>query len=481
MARTAPVPVLPSVVSAPPAAPPVRAVEARGPVEGDRAGEVRAAAFAALEAGDLDAAEAQFERALKIVPRDRDASGGLGWCGCASSVLRRPGSCCPPRPRVRAPRTGRRPMRLQASSPTCKGRRLPQRGKLTEAEVTARRLAAKPQAYRIEAQLLLGDILAAQQRPAESEVAYRAAIATAPERPEARIGLAVALADQGRADEARTLARQLPDADAARALTARIERDRAARLALAGDTFGAGAALATALNADPEDPWTRYEYAKFLSAHGGQGEAAQVAAPLSGANASPEALSAAALYADSQANPEQAASLIRRIPETRRTKDISDLAARVDTDRTIREAQRLTAQGLSTRAIILLRGELANGALDFGARSRLAQALYDAGDAYQAGSMALTAAQSQLPVEVRPGDAAGFLNVLAAAGQEPAAEQLLANLQTTARSPDNQQAFVGLMTGYAIRKADRQRTEGIMPGLSTRCRPPSRAPPTISA
>lgn len=461
VAQTAPVPVLPRVVSAPPAAPPLRAVEAGAPVEGGRAAEIRAAAFAALEAGDLEAAEAQFERALKIVPRDRDASGGLGVVRLrqqrfeAARVL------------LATAAKGQGAKDWQEAydaagffSDLQKAAASRNAGKLTEAEATARRLAAKPQAYRIEAQLLLGDILAARHRPVESEAAYRAAIATAPGRTEARIGLAVALADQGRADEARLLAQQLPDADAARALTARIERDRAARLSLAGDTFGAGSALATALNADPEDPWTRYEYAKFLSAHGGQAEAAQVAAPLSGANASPEALSAGALYADSQANLEQAAALIGRIPNTRRSKDIADLAARLGTDRTLREAQRLTTQGLSTRAIVLLRGELANGTLDFGARSRLAQALYDAGDAYQAGSMALTAAQSPLPAGVRPGDAAGFLNVLAAAGQEPAAEQLLANLQATARSPDNQQAFVGLMTGYAIRKADRQRTGG---------------------
>ncbi|WP_304218782.1 cellulose biosynthesis protein BcsC [Phenylobacterium aquaticum] len=441
----------PVVRAAPPA--PVKAT--------DRNAELRTAGFNALQSGDLSEAEGLFQQALKAAPGDRDAAGGLGVVrlkqqrfAAARDLLTQASQGAGAASWKEARDAADFFADLQQASMARDA------GKLAEAEARARKLTNRPQAYRIEAQLFLGDILASAHRSAEAEAAFRAALSLAPNRDEARMGLALALIDQNKADQAETLIHDIPDSAAARSLTGRIERARATRLTQAGDTFGAGSALASALNADPSDPWTRYDYAKFLAANGDRGQAAVVVAPLSAPDANVEALSAGALYAASQNRLTEAAALVRRIPESRRSKDIVALSRRLSTDGTIQEAKRLADQGLSTRAVILLRGQLANGGLDFGAQSRVAQALYDLGDTYQAGALALQAAQSPLPAGAHPGDAAGFVEVLGAAGQDEAAEQLLSTLQARAASADDQTAFTGLMTGYAIRKADRQRTGG---------------------
>ncbi|MCI3132359.1 cellulose biosynthesis protein BcsC, partial [Phenylobacterium aquaticum] len=443
------------------APPPVRAAPPAPAKAADRNGELRVAGFSALQSGDLAQAESLFQQALKTVPGDRDAAGGLGVVrlkqqrfaaarGLLTQASQGSGAASWKEARDAADFFAD----LQQASAARDA------GKLAQAEAQARKLATRPQGYRIEAQLFLGDLLSAAHRSAEAEAQYRAVLATVPGRDEARMGLALALIDQNKADQAEALIHDVPDSAAARSLTGRIERARAARLTEAGDTFGAGSALASALNADPDDPWTRYDYAKFLAANGDRAQAAAVAAPLSAQDASLEALSAGALYAASQNRLTEAAALVRRIPEGRRSKDIQALSRRLSTDGTIQEAKRLADQGLSTRAVILLRGQLAGGGLDFGAQARIAQALYDLGDTYQAGGLALAAAQAPLPAGVRPGDAAGFVEVLGAAGQDEAAEQLLSALQAKAVNPDDRTAFTGLMTGYAIRKADRQRTGG---------------------
>ena len=440
--------------------PMVKSPAKAAPVAVPAGGQLRADGFQALNSGDLANAERLFGQALKASAQDREAAGGLGVVRLrqqrfaeARDLLARAAQG----PNAAGWREAYEAADFFASLRVAADAR--EAGRLAEAETKARKLAARNLPYAVEADLLLGDTLSAQRKPAEAEAAFRAALAKAPDRAETRQGLALVLIDQGRADEARELAAGL-DGPAARGLTARIERIRAAKLAEAGDNFGAGAALANALAAAPDDPWIRYDYARFLAEHGDAAQAASVAAPLSAANAGPDALSAAALYAASRSRLAEAASILRRIPETRRTADVKALARRLSLDGSIQEAKALAAQGLTTRAVILLRGQADAAGADFAARSRLALALYDLGDAYQAGAMARAAAEAPLPTGARPGDGAGFVEVLAASGQDLAAEQLLASLKAQARGGEDQAALTRLMTGYAVRKADQQRTAG---------------------
>ncbi|WP_257839550.1 cellulose synthase subunit BcsC-related outer membrane protein [Phenylobacterium sp. J426] len=310
---------------------------------------------------------------------------------------------------------------------------------------------------RVEAQILLAQSLAALGRPSEAEPVYRQALLVAPGRTEVVTGLAQALAASGRYDEANRTLRDLPDNRAA-GVRADIERRRALDLQRRGDTFGAGAALASALRANPSDPWTRLEYARFLLERGQTAQAAQVATPLYNASDS-DSLQAAALLSEARGNPDEAATLLQRIPDANRTPEVRELAGRVEARRIIQQARLAGQQGQAPQGVAYLRDFLSRNDPPFAVRSQIAETLLDLGDVYQAGALALEAA-GQPPVRFRPTEASGFLAVLAQTGQDgPALGLLQAAAQQTA-SPADQADYRTLAALYTARRADRLRLSG---------------------
>jgi tetratricopeptide (TPR) repeat protein len=480
-ASNAPRSVLTPAPAAPDLAPPVAAgtavADARGAqpvrkpqradapprvINKDPGGEERAAGFTALNEGRLGDAESLFRRALNQRLGDSDAQGGLGIVR-----LRQQRFAEAERLLAQAMR-GPAPSRWKEAFDSArffdrfvKARDALSAGKLAEAEQLARPLTNEDFKDKTEAQLLLGEVYTRQQRYREAQAIYQEAYLRAPDRPEAIAGLADALSQLGRSEEALKLLDRLPRTASAKEARSRIERSRAADLQRRGDDYGAGAALAASLAANPANPWARYEFAKFLTARGQIQQANEVAAPLFAASgADVETLQAAALYADFIGRPDQSAAFLSRIPVSQRNAAVRELADRVDVKNTVARAQAMHRSGNTVTAVSLLREAAARPGVPFGARSQIAQSLMEMGDTYQAANLALAAAREAIPPETRPGEAGGFLAVLGSAGQDVAANNILQQMAQRIRSPEDQAAWRQSFASYGEKRADMLRTSG---------------------
>lgn len=428
-------------------------------VNQDPGGEARAAGFNAFNSGDLAGAERLFNQALKLRSSDLDATGGLGVLRLRQRRFSEAQDLL-----ERASRNGDgrwaealRSARFYAALERARAHLLA--GRFAQAERDLRALPAADARDQVEGQLLLGQALSAQSKFSEAEGVYRSLRTQYPSRKEVVPGLVEALLQQGKIEAAAELAGQVNDLSAD--TRARIARARANDLSARGDAFGAGASLATAFNAAPNDPWTRYEYAKFLAGAGQGQQAAEVAAPLFSPQASdPQTLQAAALYAEFAGKIEQASSLLARVPNTARTPAVKALAERLDAQAAIVRAEQLRKSGQKNQAVSLLRGYAARSDLSYSVRSRLAQALMEAGDLYQAGALALAAAREPAPPSARPGDAAGFLAVLAAGGQDQLANELLTSMRSRIQGAEDEVAWRRLSALNLGQRADRLRLAG---------------------
>ncbi len=426
----------------------------------DPSGVSRAAGFEALERKDLAAAERLFNQALRERSTDLDAAGGLGIIRLqqerfaeAQDLLRRAS-----RGVSGDQRWGEALRSAQFFGALGQARAAYEGGRYAQAEQEAGRLAAGSNADRIEAQVLWGQSLAALGRAPDAEGAFRAALATAPQRTEAISGLAQALADQGRYDEASQIAAALTGPTSGQT-RASIERARANELQRRGDVFGAGAALSAALTAMPTNPWSRYDYARFLAEQGQGDEAQSLMAPLY-LSSDPESLQAAALFSESRGRNEEAVGLLRRVPEASRNRAVRELVARVEALSLIEQARRAANQGRTVDGVSLLRGYLGRASPSFAIRGRIAETLLDLGDGYQAAALALEAAR-QPPASFKPSEASGFLAVLAQTGQDAAAINLLnAAAQQVQAAPVLQAEYRSLAALYSARRADRLRLAG---------------------
>ena len=421
----------------------------------DPSGASRAAGFEALERKDLAGAERLFNQALRERSNDLDAAGGLGIIRLqqqrfadAEELLQRAS-----RGAGGEQRWGEALRSAQFFGALSRARAAYEGGRYAQAEQAVRPLATGQNPDRVEAQVLWGQSLAALGRPAEAETAFRSVLGAAPQRPEAISGLALALADQGRYDEASQIAASLTGPTAGQTRAA-IERARANELEKRGDIFGAGAALSAALTANPSNPWSRYDYSRFLAEQGQGAEAQSLMAPLY-QSSDPEALQAAALFSESQGRNEEAVGLLRRVPEASRNRAVRDLVARVEALSAIEQAKRWGAQGRNVDGVTLLRGYMSRTSPSFAVRGRIAETLLDLGDAYQATALALDAAR-QPPASFKPSEASGYLSVLAQTGQDAAAITLL----NAAAQQAPQGEYRALAALYAGRRADRQRLAG---------------------
>src|SRR5690606_22871873 len=93
---------------------------------------------------------------------------------------------------------------------------------------------------------------------------------------------------------------------------------QAMQAAAAGNVAAAEGQFQQAVTANPDDPWTRFEYARFLLGQGRLAAADSVMQPLS-ASTAPESLYASALYLSRSGREGAAVAMMKRIPEDRMT------------------------------------------------------------------------------------------------------------------------------------------------------------------
>ncbi|WP_347301975.1 cellulose synthase subunit BcsC-related outer membrane protein [Croceibacterium sp. TMG7-5b_MA50] len=417
----------PRVANPAPAARPAPARPAPAPAQAtprpaarDVGGEQRAQGFRALEAGQLDRAADLFGQALARSRSDDEALGGLG-------IVRL--------------RQGRF---VEARDLLTRASTLGNAAQWADALRSARYYGGIEEA---RATLAAGNLQAAE---AQAQELVRSGFDTpAP----ALLLLAEVYERQGRyADAADVLgqAGATPGEEAGQ-LQSRAARNRALAASRFGDDDAAEEAFLSGLMLDPADPWTRYEFGRWLIARGRVAEGESMIAALDGIG-SPDALYAAALLQQELGRPVEAQRLIDRIPDNQRTALVRDLAGSLALDRQLDQARALAAQGQAAQAGATLR-RLAADPAQASARPQIAQALLDVGDRAGAAEVARATLASGNP------DAAGYetlVRVLSGAGAELEARGALA----AARQRLDAGSAARLDGVLAVSQADRLRQDG---------------------
>ena len=437
LAGPAPAPA-PKPVAAPKPEPQPRPAEIAAPVRerprpvpaADLAGRARVAGFAALQNDDLPTATREFNVALARNRRDGDALGGLGLVALKQGNF-----------------AHARDLLEQASQAG-------DADKWTQALASARYFAGIGEARDLVDH---GKFDAAQK-------AAEALLRADGGKDRAAIELLADIYDrQGRYADSADLYRQAADIDAGksgnddRRLASRAARGRALAAATRGDDLGAEQEFQRGLSLDPDDPWIRYEFARFMFGRGRLPEAESLVQSLA-SSTNPDALYAAALLDSDLGHPALADALLQRIPDTYRTQPMRSLAMGLKTEAAIARAKTLAAGGQKAEAIAALRQIGQARGLPPARQAEVADALYDLGDAVDAGSLAQAAMAGSIT------DLAGYEAVIRVAtrtGRDDLAQAALQKASVlVGSSSDGQRALGRIAAGMAVAQADRLRLHG---------------------
>ncbi|VWX53628.1 cellulose biosynthesis protein BcsC [Novosphingobium sp. 9U] len=422
----------PARVEAKPAAkPPVKTAAAKPaptptPPASVRAGQARVAGYGALNSGSLVAAAAQFNKALAANRRDPEALGGLGLV------------------RLRQQRFAEAADLLQQASGLGKAsqwasglaaarffagigqaRELLAQGRLDDAQAQAEQLVRSGYPEPAPALELLGDIYDKQGRYADSADFYRQAL------------------QGGAQDDAR--------------LQSRAARGRALAAAERGDDFNAEREFQNGLLLDRNDPWIRYEFARYLVKRGRMSDAEGLLRALASTGSS-DTTYAAALLNNDLGRTAEADRLMGMIPDTQRTAPMRSFAIGVKVDAAIARTKQLAAAGQQGQAVNVLRQLGQMEAVPSAKLPAIADALIDMGDQGAAVSLAQTAIDSgRLDMD----GYAGVIGVLTRTGREDLAQMALQRAsQVVGNGPEGQRAYARMGATLSVAQADRARLAG---------------------
>ncbi|WP_298289990.1 cellulose biosynthesis protein BcsC [Novosphingobium sp.] len=427
--KAAPVPKAPAAttpVAARAAPAPRKAAAAPVRTPANTAGTARVAGFSALDSGDLATAANRFERALAVNRNDGDALGGLGIV------------------RLRQSRFADARDLLERAS------RLPGAARWADALASARFFGGIEDAR----EALDRGLLDKAQAIAEDTVRLGFS------QPQPALELLAQIYEkQGRFADSADLYRQASaggGADEAR-LASRAARGRALDAMARGDDYAAEQEFQGGLLIDRNDPWIRYEFARFMIGRGRRAEAESLVASLS-QSADPDALYAAALINKDLGNLLAASALVERVPESRRNPAMRNFAVSIKIEAAIARAKALAETGQKPAAISTLRQIASLPSLPAARRADIAGALYDLGDEASASSLARSALDGEIT------DLGGYdalVRVLASTGRDDLARAALQKASALGgASPDAQRAVARMAAGLAISQADRMRLAG---------------------
>lgn len=421
--------------------------------------------FAALKAGDLAAAEAAFQEKLRATPNDTDALGGLGLVRMqqgdparAQELLARAASRPGAGGNWTRALTGARYWSLvdQAESARQGGD-----------TATARRLLE--QAIRLDggpsgAYNAMGRLSATEGDLAGAEKTYRYVLSRQKGDPDAIRGLAGVLAQNGRAEEAMRLINTLTPEQAAAVgdisrLRASVAADRANAAERRGDTAGAQRELEDAVNADPSNPWTRYELARVLLRAGDSAKAQRLMDDLVQAHPDmPDALYASTLLSSERGDWGKAYDTLARIPASARTPEMTQLQRRLRVREQAAQASRLALAGQQDQARTKLAALESSAASEPELLAAVAQAYVDAGDS--ARGLALMRPLVSGSAAPGPNVLIPYAGVLLKANEDAQAAGVLRQMQGISLEPDQRRDYEDLVSLYTIKQADLTRQRG---------------------
>jgi len=460
-----------------------RLEEARNPPGGavDPGLQSRLEGWDLLQRGQVRDAEARFTAALALNPNDAEAQGGLGlvrlrqnrvaegrrllqeavandpvrgddWRRALNSIGTGGGGGG--RSFAGQGRPGGGGGGAVITPDLQRARNLVDAGNIAEAEPLLAGIVARNGGDRPDAEALQGDIALRQGNAALAEQRFRASLARRTNFGAALSGLANSLQAQGKFAEAEEIQRRLgtgtPPQVRAEALRAEANRT--------DDPAAAAALLRAAIQADPNNPWLRADYARLMARSGQGAEARQMMEQGVAGRSAPEALFAAAIFANEQGRPADTVRLLERVPAGARNADMNRFLASARIQAEVRGAASLATQGrrqeARTRLMAIaarpdLTGEAAPAAV------RALAAMNEPAAAQQAARQAAIAARGQGSTAQLA--AAG---ALMEAGLDRDAAGVTQTIDPARLTPDQRQVAQGLQSGLTIRAADQLNQRG---------------------
>lgn len=397
----------------------------------DVAGRARVAGFAALRNNDVATAAREFDSALSHNRHDGDALGGLGLVALKQGNFARASDLL-----EQASRQGDSAKWAQALASSRyfagvgQAQDLVSRGQLADAQKVAEDLVRQGGGKDRAALEVLADIYDRQGRYADSADLYR---------------------------QASTVGGAKDNADDDKRLASRAARGRALAAASRGDDQSAEQEFQQGLMLDAEDPWIRYEFAHYMIARGRLPEAESLVRSLT-SSSNPDAIYAAAMLESDMGHPTVAEGLLQRVPETYRTAPMRELAMGLKTDAAIARARTLAASGQKSQAILALRQIGQARGLPAARQAAIADALFDMGDAVDAGALAQQAMAGSIT------DLGGYeavIHVATRTGRDDLAQAALQRAtQLAGSSADGQRSLARISASMSATQADRLRLHG---------------------
>ncbi|MDP9900455.1 cellulose biosynthesis protein BcsC [Variovorax ginsengisoli] len=421
--------------------------------------------FKALDRGDQTTAEARFQQALRLLPGDSEALGGLGLIRLRQERFAQAQEYL-----EQASRTGGRKWNQALQSATYwnligQATAARQRNDLGGAQSLLER-AVRIDAKEPVGQTALADVRLANGELPQAEQGYTRVLEAKPGDPQAIRGLINVYTQQGRANEALALAQRLTPEQAAQIgglQNVRVDQARAQARQQneAGDPAGAQRTLEDAMLTAPDSPWIRLDLANIYRR---QGLTAQARGVMDGLLMSqpdmPDALYASALLASDAGDPISGLQYLERIPPNTRTRDMTQLQRKLFVQGQAQQAQALARSGQAGAARGLLAQAESSLGNDIPAElwGQLASAYAEIGDAPRALAMSrqLLARSPNPPI----GDRLLYASILVKTNQDIELAALLRNLQATNMTPAQRADFDNLRVSYSLRQTDALREAG---------------------
>lgn len=425
-------------------------------------GAEKGAGFSALNSGDVNSAEASFGKVLQANPQDADALAGMGYVAQregryqeAADYLQRAAQLGGDQSADRQKQAADARFYAQLAN----AQQAFKNGDSAQALALSAPLTQAEGEKGVAAGLFRADVLRRSNQPEQAEQAYRTILKNDPDNRNAREGLFYVLRQQNRTAEANTLLASLPESVrqsvAPRGSSVDPVRQLAKRQVAAGNISAAIATLQQGIQRYPQDGWLRLDLARLYRQQGDSIQAASVMQPVMRDGASTAELYAGALNASESGAWQQASALLARIPASAQTRDMRELAQRVNFNLQMATADQYLAQGSDAAAANTLKALAVNPPDNPVDAGNLAQKLAKAGDL--AGAVAVVRGNMQRGVQGNAGDYAAQVAVLNQAGLESEAQRFLSTPALQARSTPKQLA--DLREGYLINEVDRLRQQ----------------------
>ncbi|MEZ3501104.1 cellulose synthase subunit BcsC-related outer membrane protein [Pantoea sp. KPR_PJ] len=425
-------------------------------------GAEKGAGFSALNRGDVIAAQNSFEKVLGANPQDADALAGMGYVAQrgghyseAADYLQRAAQLGGDRGAERQQQASdaRFYAQLAAAQQALKN------GDSAQALSLSEPLTQAEGEKGTAAKLFRADVLRRNSQFSEAEQAYRAILQSDADNRSAKEGLFYVLRQQNRSGEASQLLASLPDSVrqsvAPRGSSSDPVRQQAKREQQAGNREAAIATLQQGIQRYPHDGWLRLDLARLYRAQGDTLQAASVMETSMRNGAGVSELYAAAINASESNGWQQASALLARIPASAQTRDMRELAQRVNFNLQMATADQYLSQGANAAAANTLKALAQTPPANPVDAGNLAQKLLRAGDVTTA--VAIVRGNMQRGVQGNAGDYASQVAVLNQAGLGNEAQRFLSDPALQARSTPTQLA--GIRNGYVINEVDRLREQ----------------------